>query len=303
MNKDILKMRQNYPLWMKIKMTQDRIRTFYEENQGQVYISFSGGKDSTVLLYLVRSLYPDVEAVFSDTGLEYPELKEHVKKFNNVTVIRPKQSFKQFIETKGYPIISKQVSNAVRYAKKNLKEGKDTLRLRQLQGKEKGSIYNKGKWGFLLQAPFNVSEECCKIMKKDPIKEYEKISNKRPIIGTLAEESKDRTSTYIKTGCYDHNNNKLTPLGFWTEQDILKFIKLNNIPIPSVYGEVVKEDGKYKTTGVNRTGCIYCGMGVHLEKGENRFQQLHKTHPQLHKYCMEDLKMKEVLEYINVDYI
>lgn len=303
MNKDILKLRQNYPLWMKIKMTQDRIRAFYEQNQGEVYVSFSGGKDSTVLLYLVRSLYPDVEAVFSDTGLEYPELKEHVKKFNNVTIIRPKQSFKQFIETKGYPIISKQVANAVRYAKKNLEEGKDTLRLRQLQGKEEGSIYNKGKWEFLLHAPFNISEECCKIMKKDPIKEYEKISNKRPIIGTLAEESTSRKSSYIKTGCYDHNNNKLTPLGFWTEQDILKFIYLNKIPIPSVYGKVIKEDGKYKTTGVNRTGCIYCGMGVHLEKGENRFQQLYKTHPKLHKYCMEDLKMNEVLDYIGVDYI
>lgn len=302
MNKDILKLRQNYPLWMKIQMTLARIRFFYEENQGEVYISFSGGKDSTVLLHLVRSIYPDVEAVFSDTGLEYPELKEHVKKFNNVTIIRPEITFKQFIETKGYPIISKQVCNCVRYAKKNIRDGKNTLRVRQINGETKGSKYDKKKWKFLLDAPFEVSEECCKVMKKDPIKKYEKMSNKKPIIGTLADESIDREKSYINTGCYDQRNNKLTPLGFWTEQDILKFIKLNNIEIPTVYGEVKKENGKYFTTGENRTGCIYCGMGVHLEKGENRFQRLKNTHPDLHSYCLNNLGMKNVLEYIDIKY-
>ena len=89
-----LKLMQNYPLWMKVEKTKQRIREWYEYYNGEVYVSFSGGKDSTVLLHIVRSVYPDVEAVFSDTGLEYPEIKEFVKSFDNVTIVRPEMSFK-----------------------------------------------------------------------------------------------------------------------------------------------------------------------------------------------------------------
>lgn len=49
--------------------------------------------------------------------------------------------------------------------------------------------------------------------------------------------------------------------------------------------------------------CIFCAFGVHLEEGENRFQRLSRTHPELHAYCMNKLGMKEVLEYINVEWI
>ena len=137
---------QNYPLWMKVELTKQRVREWYEYHNGEVYVSFSGGKDSTVLLHIVRSIYPDVEAVFSDTGLEYPEIKQFVKGFDNVTIVRPDMSFKQVVEQKGYPIVSKSVSNCVRLAKQNIADGKDTLRVRQIRGLEVGSNFNKGKW-------------------------------------------------------------------------------------------------------------------------------------------------------------
>ena len=76
-----LRQYQSLPLSAKIIMTQRRIRAWYDHWDGQVYVSFSGGKDSTVLLHLVRELYPDVEAVFVDTGLEYPEIRQFVKTF------------------------------------------------------------------------------------------------------------------------------------------------------------------------------------------------------------------------------
>ena len=130
MTENELKTLQKYPLWMKVEKTKMRIREWYENYNGEVYVSFSGGKDSTVLLDIVRQMYPDVEAVFSDTGLEFPEVREFIKSKENVTIIKPEKNFKQVITEKGYPIISKSVCNCVRLAKKNIADGKDTLRVR-----------------------------------------------------------------------------------------------------------------------------------------------------------------------------
>lgn len=79
---------QSWSLEHKIQVTQTRIIEWYERNDGKVYISFSGGKDSTVLLDLARRIYPDIPAVFVDTGLEYPEIKEFVKTIPNVEGVK-----------------------------------------------------------------------------------------------------------------------------------------------------------------------------------------------------------------------
>ena len=195
-----LKMMQNYPLWMKVEKTKQRIKEFYEHYNGEVYVSFSGGKDSTVLLHIVRELYPDVEAVFINTGLEFPEIVKFVKGFENVTILKPNKTFKQVINEYGYPVISKSVANTVRFARKNIEKGKDTLRVRQLRGLEKGSKFNKGKWEFLLDAPFKVSDQCCDELKKKPFKQYEKATGKKAITGILAAEGGIRQEGYLKPG-------------------------------------------------------------------------------------------------------
>ncbi len=69
-----LKELQALDLNRKIMITQTRIIEWYEHYNGQVCVSFSGGKDSTVLLHIARKLYPNITAVFSKTGLEYPEI-------------------------------------------------------------------------------------------------------------------------------------------------------------------------------------------------------------------------------------
>lgn len=85
---------QRLPLQRKIQITTARIIEWYQHYDGKVYVAFSGGKDSTVLLDIVRRIYPDVPAVFSDTGLEFPEVREFVKSCENVTIVRPEMNFR-----------------------------------------------------------------------------------------------------------------------------------------------------------------------------------------------------------------
>lgn len=129
---------QSLPLSAKIRMTEYRIKQWVEEyGEDGVYVSFSGGKDSTVLLDIARRLFPNIKAAFVDTGLEYPEIRQFVKGFDNVDWLRPKLTFKQVVEKYGYPFISKEVSNCVHGAKKG-----QTYRLARLNGvlKDRGGI-------------------------------------------------------------------------------------------------------------------------------------------------------------------
>lgn len=113
---------QALPISVKIRMTQERIRNWVNEfGEDGVYVSFSGGKDSTVLLHIARNMYPNIKAVFVDTGLEYPEIREFVNLFDNVDWLKPKMNFRQVIEKYGYPFISKEVSECVDGARKYIR--------------------------------------------------------------------------------------------------------------------------------------------------------------------------------------
>lgn len=293
---------QKLRLERKIGITQARIAEWYNHWQGQVYIAFSGGKDSTVLLDLVRKLYPDVKAVFSNTGLEFPEIVEFVKTFDNVDIIRPKMPFNKVIKKYGYPVISKEQSAYI-YEYRNSKSQK--LKDLRLNGNSKGNFKISNKWKYLINAPFKISDKCCDVLKKEPAETYEKETGKKPFVATLAEESNLRMSNYLKYGCNAFENKRpiSKPLSIWTEQDILEYIDIFKLPIAKVYGELLKDDnGKYYLTGEKRTGCMFCMYGCHLEKEPNKFQRLAKTHPKIYDYCINKLKLGEVLEFINVNY-
>ena len=151
-----LKMMQALPLSVKILLTKRRIRDWVNEyGIDGVYVSFSGGKDSTVLLTIAREMHSDIKAVYVDTGLEYPEIRDFVRTWDNVEWLKPKMNFRRVIEKYGYPFISKEVSERVYYAQKYLawkrehgavdKTGKPTvyglselLGLRSVVGRKRG---------------------------------------------------------------------------------------------------------------------------------------------------------------------
>ena len=447
------------PLERKIQISQTRIIEWYNHYHGNVVVSFSGGKDSTVLLHLVRSIFPDVKAVFSNTGLEYPEIQKHVMSIDNVDIVRPTMRFDEVISTYGYPLIGKEVAEAIYYARrirsqsgnverererererrtaerkqrelsgqrlytseqhseengyrtvtnrggaerpsesgrdsqcqaaeesshrdKHCKEqtnssdradagirngagvvvkpltmggvlrdhpkkgrhpssgkwedyhrtilapDRDNPRSREINWNRKAGIaptgqtgeggvfsnpeeqfgqksqFNKEKWLPLVYTPFMISHYCCHKMKKSPMKKYQHEHHLYPILGTLAEESRVRKQAWIRHGCnaFDSASPSSQPLSFWTEQDILAYIVKYDLPIASVYGDIVSvQDGNeypakdmtgqigcnLKCTGCDRTGCIFCGFGFHLEKkGETRFQRLAKTHPRQYEFSI-----------------
>lgn len=333
-----LRQMQSLPLEAKIIMTQQRIRQWYEYWDGMVYVSFSGGKDSTVLKHIVDGMYDDVPALFVNTGLEYPEIQKFAMSQKNVVTVRPEMRFDEVIRNYGYPVVSKMVANKVAGAKP------ENLRWRQLKGTEinpktgEPSQFNIPKWGFLLDAPFNISDKCCAVMKKAPAKKYTQESGRKPMLGLMADESNARYTAWLKTGCnaFDLKEPQSQPMAFWTEQDILRYLKKYDVEYCSVYGEIVpsSEDEQIegqlttfdvlndyegtllKTTGCKRTGCIFCMFGCHLEKQPNRFQILKETHPKQYKYCIEGgqmvdgklqpnkegLGLGKVLDYIGVNY-
>lgn len=284
---------------------------------GAVYISNSGGVDSTVLSDLVHRVYPDVPDVFVDTGFEYPELREFIKSKPNVITLYPAMNFVEVIKKYGYPLISKDVSEKV-YRNKTNPNGYTKNRFNpDSEYNKKYPQYDVSKWKFLTEADFLIGHNCCNVMKKKPAKVFEKRTGLHPYIGTMTEESAMRRSRWLKYGCnaFDEKRAVSTPLAFWTKNDVLQYLYINKIPYASVYGDIVEKDGKYTTTNLQRTGCVYCGYGQHLcKKGEqNAYQKLAVTHPKLYDYCMKGgtfvdglwqpdkgLGMAYVLDYIGV---
>ncbi len=314
-NLTALKQKQSLPLEAKIILTQKRIKEWFDYWEGQIYLSFSGGKDSTVLKHIIENTpgIHNVPSVFVNTGLEYPEVQNFVRKCNNVTIIRPEKSFKQVIEECGYPVISKEIAKSIEHARKCIESGmtKYLYGYQKLCGTYispntgKLSTYNCPKWKFLLDAPFKISDQCCKFLKKNPAKKYSKETNRKPITATMACESRLRTSQWLHHGCNGFNMKSpiSNPMSFWVEQDVLQYITEYKIPYCEIYGEIQKDkNGKYFATGLDRTGCMFCMFGVHLEKSPNRFQLMRESHPKLYKYCMEKLGIKEVLDFLNVEY-
>lgn len=288
-----LKQRQSLPLNAKVTLSQKRIRQWYDHWRGQVYVSFSGGKDSTVLLDLVRSIFPHVPAVFVDTGLEFPEIREFVKTVDNVIWLKPAMGFRHVIAKYGYPVVSKEQAGYIREVQNGTTEYLE-LKRRGHQtgrnGKPVGAVSKKWQW-LMDQQEIKVSEKCCDVMKKRPIHKYEKETERKPFIGTMAGESRLRNQAYLKNGCnaFDKGKPSSAPLSVWLEDDIWEYIKVNKIPYSKIYD-----------MGYHRTGCMFCAFGAHLEDYPNRFQLMEQTHPPQWRYCMNKLGMQKVLDAIGV---
>ena len=300
---------QKLPLEIKIAKSKQRIIEFYEKYENPA-ISFSGGKDSTVLLHLIRSIYPNLKGVFVNTGLEFPEILLFVKTVENIDWIKPDFKFKEVCNTYGFPIISKQVSMAINRFQinrnkcyKELQNPKPDIEkiiqyLIQMGLRLKGGYSVKThkpqrrtipiKYTYVLKADFKISEKCCDIMKKKPLKKYAKTNSVDGwFLGTMASDSLLREKEYLQHNCNAWSKNISTPLGFWTDRDIWEYIEKYDIKYSKIYD-----------MGQTRTGCFTCHFGHMLSKND-RYEEMRKTHPKLYDFSMNYCEMKKVIDFIN----
>lgn len=183
--------------------------------------------------------------------------------------------------------------------------------MENIPSKADRSQFSCERYKFFLDAPFEIGNRCCTVFKKNLAHEYNRKNDKHPFTAQMATESKLRTQQWLANSCngFDLKEPISNPMSFWTEQDVLLYIQLNNIKLAPVYGNVetdfyvmgqcegqmdfatmgIFDTGRpfLKTTGCSRTGCVFCGFGCHLEKRPNRFELIDQvSNPKLRDFCM-----------------
>lgn len=265
---------QALPLEQKIEATKRRIREWLDVYP-DAKVAFSGGKDSTVLLHIARQISSAIVASFANTGLEYPEIVEFVNQTPNVVTVRPKMDFLSVVQRYGYLVVSKEV--ALYLHEGIMPNDTPTRTLRRTgvlaSGESRRRSMVPEKWKFLLNAGLKIGNECCTVMKKNPMKD-----SPHAIIGTMASDGEQRLQSYYRFGCnaFTTSRPQSRPLSFWTKADVWEYIHSRNLPYSRIYD-----------MGYSRTGCMFCMFGLHMEGHPNRFERMAITHPRLFKYCMD----------------
>lgn len=346
--------RVSLPLEQKVQMTKQRIKDWIEHweeihvadkfdmeqvkfelngmKDSLVYLAFSGGKDSTVLKHIIESMGYNVPCVFSNTGLEMPEIVKFARSQKNVIEIRPKMNYNEVWKKVGIPIGSKKVARQIRTLKKGPTGGGHTYKLYNegvtKAGHDAPSWKIANKWRKFVDSDIRTSEECCDYLKKEPIATFEKATGLkgRSFTGMMASEGGYRE---MMTQCntFEGKTTRSSPMLFWTDEDVYEYAKLYNVELCDVYyergfldGEMIACNSPYSELptvqeiksgatldidiipiqGEKRTGCMFCGFGAHLEKGLNRFQKMSVTHPRQHAIVMDRMGMREAMEMISV---
>jgi 3'-phosphoadenosine 5'-phosphosulfate sulfotransferase (PAPS reductase)/FAD synthetase len=329
-----LQLRLAWSLDMKTEWACKVLSEFIIHMRGKVYLSFSGGKDSQIVEEILNRIWdgslkhltPNWERLvkydkpvkcYSNTGLEFPEIVDHVKKFDNVTVVKPLMGFTRVVKEFGFAIGSKKTARMIRDLR-NPTDKNQASRNLYLTGIKQDGTQTKSfklakKWHKLIDAPFKVSDQCCDILKKEPFVRFERETGLRPIVGTTTSEGTQRRVSYLQTGCnsFEEGKEKCRPLSIWTDADVWEFADRWNIKFAPVYYDrivdVEQVDGTIVPTEVKaetQTGCMWCMFGVQEEskKENNRIQRIAISHPKIHDIIINKIGMGEVLKFIGVDY-
>lgn len=318
-----IKMQQPYDF--KIRYAELRAREFYQEcGKRDLYCHVSvGGLDSITLLVFLRSIGIDVDAV-SVSALEDKSIQA-VHKQLGVIGLKPYRSKAAVIKEFGFPVLSKEIAGKIELLQ-NPSEKNKTVRHAIITGETGEYGGNRtgtrmqlpGRWLRLFggadaegrehgyqAAPFKVSQKCCYYLKEKPCDDWAKAHNSVPYLGLMASEGGRREKALMMHGCnyFGETTIRSCPFAIFNRQDILQLALDLNVPVPEIYGKIVREpSGKLRTTKAQRTGCSMCGFGIHLDKRPHTFDLLYDRNPQEWEFWMKKVGWGEVLDYIGVEW-
>lgn len=331
-------MRLAWPLDYKIEYACKKISEFVLHFEGECYLSFSGGKDSKIVRDIIDKIwdgtfkhitpnwnkltkYPKPISVFSNTGLEFPEIVDYVKQHDNIVIVKPKMGFTRVIKEVGVAVGSKMITEMVERLKKyiaNPSPKNQATRNLYLTGFKKDGTFSQAsklskRWHKLIDAPFNVSNRCCDILKKEPFETYAKETGFKPITGTRVGEGSRRTTSYYQTGCnsFANGHEMCRPISIFKNEDIFEYAGRFKIVFASVYYDrtvdVEQLDGTFKTENLpaeQRTGCTFCMFGLHMESKSknNRIQRLAISHPKYYDIIVNKCGLGDILKWLDLPF-
>lgn len=330
--------KQYVPYSVKVRMSQDRIRSFINECEarGLNYHVSVGGLDSIVLAKLIESMGYDVPRVSAST-LEDKSIQE-VHKEMGCIVVKPLKSKVNILQEEGFPVLSKRIANKIDTLA-HPSENNKTVRHAIITGEcgEQGHFATDSKMRLPMKylklfggldeegralgykAPtFKVSHKCCYYLKEAPCDNWAKEHNSVPFLGLMASEGGQRADALEEHGCnyFGKTTARSCPFAFYFHSDVIHLAVDLGVHIPEIYGDVrISEqpngfgDYEYTTTGEQRTGCSMCGFGIQMERRPHRFDRLYERNPQEWEFWMkkcckhEDGTLYgwgEVLDYIGI---
>lgn len=334
---------QDMPYEMKIEHARFVAKDFYNaitspvgEYYGDCHVSV-GGLDSITLLCFLRSIGIDVPAI-SVSSIEDVSVRKIHRQLGVISLPTSKDSDgkpitkHRILQEYGFPVISKEKAAKIEHLQ-HPTENNATIRHAIITG-ETGAYggWQKNsrmklpqKWLCLFGGyenenegvnygipPFKVSSQCCYYLKEKPCDDWAKEHNSFPYLGLMASEGGRREKALKIHGCnyYGKTAVRSAPFAVFNRQDILQLAIDLNVPVPEIYGEIVRDpDGTLRTTGAQRTGCDICGFGIHMESRPHRFDRLRQRNPKAWEYWMYHVCKDEdgteygwgrILDYIGV---
>ena len=295
-----------------------KAREFYDRMQGNVYASIGGLDSITMLTVLRREVAKDIPGV-SVSCLEDKSITAVHRTFDNFEFLQPLKNMTQVIKECGYPVISKDKAMKIQ-AIQNPTDRNAVLRHAIMTGQKGDGTLQKRmklpkKWLYLFAglenekygteykcANFKVSPDCCYWQKERPLEIYSQRTGRKPYMGLMASEGGRRQFALMKRGCnYYGGTIRSAPLAPFYQHELLRLALEYKAPVPAIYGSIERRpDGMLYTTKAQRTGCVMCGFGIHLEQRPHRFDRLRQDNYREWKFWMYDMGWGKVLDYIGV---
>jgi hypothetical protein len=324
--------KQNVPYETKVEMSKARIKAFIEEATKRglnTHVSV-GGLDSIVLACLIRSMGYDIPLVSAST-LEDASIQAVHKELGCI-VVKPLKPKVKILQEEGFPVLSKRIANKINTIANPTEQNKTVrhaiitgecgeqghyatdskMKLPQIYLNLFGGLDEEGRaLGYKAPTNFKVSHKCCYFLKEAPCDNWAKEHNSIPFLGLMASEGGQRADALEEHGCnyFGKTTARSCPFAFYFHHDVIHLAIDLGVHIPEIYGDVIVENGIYKTTGEQRTGCSMCGFGIQLESRPHRFDRLYERNPKewefwMYKCCHDEdgtpYGWGRVLDYIGI---